>query len=53
MLAKVPAIVDAMDHFFAHTVLLDRCSGKTRLLIRDENSSFTNKAWHPLHRSSQ
>ena len=38
-------------HTFA--VLLDRCSGKTWLLIRDKNSQHTNRAWHPLHQYGQ
>lgn len=39
----------------AHTfaVLLDRCSGKTWLLIRDKNSQPTNRAWYPLHQYGQ
>ena len=42
----------SMDvHTFA--VLLDRCSGKTWLLIRDKNSQHTKLAWHPLHQYGQ
>lgn len=42
----------SMDaHTFA--ILLDRCSGKTWLLIRDKNSQHTNSAWYPLRQYEQ